>query len=310
MKKQFILLIMLGLTLSVVSCKNKVSSGQSTQELVGSSTSELMDLASPNIPVIYNNAEDRGTFLVKNYWTNFDLSNTYNKDLLEQKWVDYIDLIPHFAKDNYAEVLKNFYTTLQPSAEYYEFFTDLADKYLFDTRSAMRNDLLYMPILEAMLSKEGLSDTEIEQLNFKLKMASKNNPGSIAQDFSYTKLDGTQAKLSLGKKDLTLIFFFDPGCNICLHNAEALANSDEINSLIKDNELDILTICVEEGVEAWKKHVADWPKNWIKGYDTNQAITNESLYDLRAIPSFYLIDKDGKVFLKDRPIEEIINLLS
>lgn len=308
--KQFIPLMILGLALGVVSCKNKVSSNQSAQAANDSSVSELMELASPNIPVIYNNVEDRGTFLVKNYWTNFDMSNTYNQELLEQKWVDYIDLIPRFASDNYTEVLKSFYLMLQSNATYYQFFTDLADKYLFDTGSAMRNDMLYVPILEVMLSKEGLSDIEVEQLSFKLKMSSKNNPGSVAQDFSYTKLDGTQSRLSKSKKELTLIFFFDPGCNICLHNAETLANSAEINSLIKDNELDILTICVEEGIEEWKKHVVNWPKDWIKGYDTNQAIINETLYDLRAIPSFYLIDKDGKVFLKDRPIEEIINLLS
>ena len=38
---------------------------------------------------------------------------------------------------------------------------------------------------------------------------------------------------------------------------------------------------------------------WGNGYDKGQVLTHGLLYDLSSIPSFYLLDKDKKVLLKD-----------
>ncbi len=43
----------------------------------------------------------------------------------------------------------------------------------------------------------------------------------------------------------------------------------------------------------------DFPATWINAYDASQTINNEQLYDLRAIPSVYLLDKDKMVRGKD-----------
>lgn len=51
------------------------------------------------------------------------------------------------------------------------------------------------------------------------------------------------------------------------------------------------------------------PANWINGFDSNQEIANEELYDLKAMPTLYLLDKGKKVLLKDADLDEILLFL-
>jgi len=41
------------------------------------------------------------------------------------------------------------------------------------------------------------------------------------------------------------------------------------------------------------------PKNWIHGRDENEYLYKNKVYDLYAIPTIYLLDKNKKVILKD-----------
>ena len=48
-----------------------------------------------------------------------------------------------------------------------------------------------------------------------------------------------------------------------------------------------------------EEHRKDLPAEWINAYDGAQDINVGELYDLRAIPSLYLLDRNKKVLLKD-----------
>lgn len=304
----FLLICLLGFT----GCKNNSTDKSAAVAGKVVSSNEVMDFDSPNIPIVFTAPEDRGSFLSKHYWDNLNFGDTtisYNKEMLEQKWVDYIDLLTHFAQDNYAELLKEFFIKAQSNDKLYPVFTELTNKYLYLKDSPFQNDAYLVPIFEVMVTKEGLDATELERIQFKLNVASKNNPGSVAQDFSYTKLEGGLGQLSKLKKEYTLVFLFNPECQFCLRDAKKLAESPVVANLIQSKTLDLVAICVEEGVDSWKEHIADWPKSWIHAYDIHQDITNNLLYDLRAFPTFYLLDKDKKVILKDRPVDEVINML-
>ena len=52
-------------------------------------------------------------------------------------------------------------------------------------------------------------------------------------------------------------------------------------------------------LDDWHKHYADIPSQWINGYDKGCHIERENLYNIRAIPALYLLDKDKRVLVKD-----------
>ena len=61
----------------------------------------------------------------------------------------------------------------------------------------------------------------------------------------------------------------------------------------------------DEDKEEWERHLPDFPKEWINGYDKKLVIKEKNLYDLKAIPTLYLLDKDKKVLLKDATVAQI-----
>lgn len=78
-----------------------------------------------------------------------------------------------------------------------------------------------------------------------------------------------------------------------------LSTSFVIGNQLKSGKLKIVAIYPDEDLEAWRKHLKEIPAEWINGYDADLTMRKEESYDLRAIPSLYLLDKDKKVLLKD-----------
>lgn len=62
-------------------------------------------------------------------------------------------------------------------------------------------------------------------------------------------------------------------------------------------------------LKAGIKKLSDMPDNWVNAYDEKLQISNEELYDLKAMPTLYLLDKEKKVLLKDAELKDIVLFL-
>ena len=51
-------------------------------------------------------------------------------------------------------------------------------------------------------------------------------------------------------------------------------------------------------------------QEWTNGYDKELVIKNKNLYDLRAIPTLYLLDKNKTVLLKDATLQKVEQYLA
>ena len=55
--------------------------------------------------------------------------------------------------------------------------------------------------------------------------------------------------------------------------------------------------------------VPECVQDWLNGYDHLMAVKNTPLYNIRAIPSVYLLDKEKRVILKDVPTDYLMQYL-
>ena len=175
----------------------------------------------------------------------------------------------------------------------------LAERVLHDPNSPFRNDERYIPVLENAIASPLLDEYEKMPLVYDLQIAMQNRIGRKANDFVYTLADGRRGNMHKIKAEYLLIFFSNPGCNMCGGVRDDILASPMLNELTERGKLKVLVLYPDQELDAWREHLGDYPSAWINSYDQAQSITKERTYDLRAIPALYLLDNQKQVMAKD-----------
>ena len=256
--------------------------------------------------------EERKAYLRDHYWDNFDFRDT---TLLAE--VDTVAMVralfayvANFVAPDDRAAIDTLMRRASASKPMTEYFAMLAERVLHDPNSPARNDELYIPVLEALVSSPWLDRWERIAPQHDLRMASQNRIGRPANDFRYTLASGATGTLYGVKAEYTLLFINNPGCHACTETIDALKNAPIINRLLGQKKLTVLSIYPDEELDEWRKHLNEFPKEWINGYDKKFAIKEQQLYDLKAIPTLYLLNKEKTVLLKDATAQAIEEYLT
>jgi thioredoxin-related protein len=180
-----------------------------------------------------------------------------------------------------------------------------------DPNSSYRNQQFYERLLRAKLNSPYYINEEKQVAEGRLKLLRQNNVGSPANDFTYVTPAGYRKKMYDIKGNFTLLFFNNPECPACNEMKAALNESSIISGMIKTGELKILAMYTDRDERLWLDSLKSYSAKWIAGRDENEYLSKNKLYDLRAIPTIYLLDAQKKVLLKDassvKAIEEVLN---
>ena len=291
--------------LLLCSCKNGNASSQSTNETIQDT---IKSITLPAIPAMMTAPEQRADFLVKHYWDNVNFADTnyiHHPEVTEQAWADYCDILNHVPLETAQEAMRKTIERTNVDKKVFTYITDLADKYLYDPNSPMRNEEFYIPVLDAMLDSPLLEEIEKVRPKARRELAQKNRIGTKALNFNYTLASGAQGSLYQRQAEYILLFINNPGCHACTETIDALRNAPIINQLLEQKRLTVLSIYPDEELDEWRKHLNEFPQEWINGYDKKFAIKEQQLYDLKAIPTLYILNKEKTVLLKDATTQAV-----
>lgn len=291
-------------------CKGGIALGQSGGAAVQDT---ITTFTLPVIPSSLTTVGERADYLVRHYWDSVDFADAAclrHADIIEQAWVDYCDILNHVPLMTAQESMSNTVERAYANREVFDFIVDLADKYLYDPASPMRNEEFYIPVLEAMIAAPLLDDIEKLRPKAQLELAKKNRIGFKAENFKYTSASGKRSSLYRQKADYIVLFINDPGCHVCMQTLRELKKAIAVNRMLQHKRLLVLSVYSGEEVDRWRRHLDDFPKEWINGYDRRSAIQEQRLYDLQVIPTLYLLDKEKVVLLKDASVQAIEDYLS
>lgn len=272
----------------------------------------LKSFPMPTIPAMISSVEEKAKYIATKYWDKFDFSDTTlisHVEITEQGFVDFINILPQI-KTEFANNAINTMLSKAQNADSVMFshFLELYEKYLYDPNSPFRNEELYTVVLDYIVSSPNIDEINKIRPIYLLEVARKNRQGSIAKDFKFKLKNNRVGSLHKIDSDYTLIFFNNPNCGDCSRVKEYINTSPVINKLNNDRSLTILSLYPDKDLTAWLE--IEYPESWINGYDQNQLIENNELYDLKAIPTLYLLGKNKVVILKDASIENIENWLN
>ena len=195
------------------------------------------------------------------------------------------------------------------SAHTYLRMTEIVARYLYDPNSPLRDEDLYLPFVEAMAESPCTRDDVRTACRHELQMCRTNPFGSQAPDFKFSRIDGSKSHLYAVNAEYTMLFFSNPGCESCKQIIHDVMSRQYVESYIASGRLAIVNIYVDEEVKAWREYHHNYPRSWINGYDHTFSLRDSWKYDIRAIPSLYLLDSGKRVLMKDAPTEKVLSFL-
>lgn len=292
------------------SCAKKTSHENA---IVNKTVTSKTGFTLPEIPSVITTDIQKYEFLAENYWTKFNFKDTtqiHQNPIAEQLYVNFLSLLSQVPQSTAQIGVGKMMDLAQSDKTMYSFFATLGEKYLYDPNSAQRNEVLYCTVLESILSSKLIDEAHKVRPRSRYELAQKNKIGDKAIDFKYTLASGKQSSLYSIKSMFTLVYFNNPGCGDCKHVKEQLSSSSLLNIMIQGGNLKLLSIYPDEDLAEWHKDQASAPTSWINAYDKGTVVKNGNLYDLKAIPTLYLLDSNKRVLLKDARFEEIERYLA
>lgn len=239
------------------------------------------------------------------YWDRFEFECgerviEYDTVSLLQAFADYVAYINVGMEPMQCDsMLRGLMHRAEASRPVLDFFAYVAENVLHDPNSPMRNDELYIPILEVLVESPLYDEYDRIVPIYDLELARQNRIGNVANDIVYTLANGKTGRLHSIDSDYVIVMFSNPGCPMCREIIEEITSSPLINEMMENDLVEVLAIYPDEDLVAWRDHIGDIPRSWINGYDAGMRITEARSYNLQAIPSLYLLDNEKRVIIKD-----------
>jgi hypothetical protein len=197
-----------------------------------------------------------------------------------------------------------------PETNVFDELGRLVRHYLYDPNSPVRNEDLYYYFVDR-LGKSDLVDEGYRMgYAWDARMCSLNRVGTPAADFSFTDTRGRVRTLYGVKSEYTVLIFGNPGCKACGEIMEDMESTPEVAALIASGRLKVVDVYIDQDIDDWKAHIPEYPATWINGYDQDYTIRTDLIYNVRGIPSIYLLDAEKTVLLKDTTPERLLSALA
>ena len=297
--------------LSMVACgnTNKMKQGTENEQIV-KQNKKKPEFQLPEIPVMLNTPQLRANYLSEHYWEHFDFADTayiHLPDITEQAVVNFMDLMNHVPLEVEELAIQTLYKKVAPHSRMLWHFWETMSSYWHNPNSPLKNEEKFIRMCRIVEDLPQVEDVLRQRVFYARILAEKNRIGTEAADFVYTLKSGKEGNLHDLKAQYTLLFFYNPDCHTCADIKQAMKSSLILQKMVGSGQMKVLTVYPDEDLDLWREKWPEMEKEWVNAYDKNQLITHDLLYDLSSIPSFYLLDKDKKVLLKDADWRQVLH---
>ena len=275
---------------------------------------------------MYSDPAERSAYAASHFWDQFtDTTKVYACDsvtvngvpmeALESQMGLFATLLGQLSLDEGGKAVARLYDRAEaferkyPDSNVFEQLSRWTKHYLYDPNSPVRNEDLYYYYVERLGRSDLIDNGYRMGYEWDARMCSLNRVGTPAADFSFTDTRGRVRTLYGVKAEYIVLIFGNPGCKACREIMEAMDASPAIADLIASGRLQVVDVYIDQEIDDWKAHVAEYPKTWINGYDHGYTIRTDLIYNVRGIPSVYLLDADKTVLMKDAPQEQVLGAL-
>ena len=278
------------------------------------------------VPMMITEPAERLVWLGQHFWDRFTATdslyfcdsvtvNGVTLENLEKQMGIFASILQEVPLSDGVRSMEVFYERLEafqmakPAGNVLPQTVALATRYFYDPNSPVRSEDLYLPFV-TRLAASALIDPDYRMgYEWDAEKCALNRTGTKAADFVFVDTDGKRRTLYGIKAHRILLIFGNPDCTACKEIQETFTQYPELSAQIADGTLKVVDIYIDEDIELWKARKAAYPASWINGYDPAFSIRTDLIYNVRAVPSLYLLDENKTVLLKDAVPEKVLQAL-
>jgi peroxiredoxin len=130
--------------------------------------------------------------------------------------------------------------------------------------------------------------------------------GKKAQDLVMDSYKGIFVSLYDIKKEFTILYFWEPDCGHC---AEATPKLKAYYDKVKDQGVEVFSVCTTGEKAKWIKYIEEHKLDWINGWDPERRTNFGYYYNVESTPMVYILDRDKTIIAKKLSIDDIASFI-
>ncbi len=304
MKNKLLFLYIAVVLVAFSCCQNNSNNKVENSVSVNSDSLSNLTLEVPEVPDSVVGAEERAAFVAEHFWDDLDFahdSRSLDTAFMEQNFVNFLAVLSVTPEPVAQSAVAGLLDRANASRKGSDLLGYVANRYLDDPNSPMRNEELFILFAREWSVDQSLPEERRARANYRLNQALKNRVGTKGADFAFVDREGRNRRLYDGFGDgMTLLMFYDPDCEQCK------AVKEQLSQMPRQEGVRIIAVDTMGDREKWEETKDSFPDDWTVGFATDP-IEDDEIYVVRALPTFYLFDKDGTIVLKDPDISQLVN---
>lgn len=242
-------------------------------------------------------------YYIQHYFDNFAWNDPriFNTVVVAQKLKEYCNMIYQLDSPQLDTFVVDALNRAKVNQTSYEYLFDELEYVLGRNISPYKVEHTYIAMLKDALQYPKLSEDRKRRYTRELGFIDKNHEGDTVPNFNIVLANGDTTSFYDVKSEYTLLYLQHPTCPTCHQVRNIMKGLDKLNRAIESGRLKVVMVYFEDDPQVWSNYVQSSEANpkYVQGWNFDQTIDDNNLFDTRTIPYMFLLDQDKRVIKKD-----------
>lgn len=258
----------------------------------------------PEVPAELMTLSERSDFLISHFWDKCNISAAFSQPAkMSQSFRDFISFMPYASAPIVNEAVAKLIKSVKNNDDLLK-LSEIAEDALYGENASYWSDDIYLPFAKAVVNNKKINKASRERFAAQVKCIESSEVGNACPDVKVTIADGTKASLrSLLSTEVPNILFFNTvGCSDCAIVRLNFETDLHVGNLLRDKKIRLISISFSEPDQEWTNAIRGFSDDWT----TSASLDIDEVFDLRLMPSFYIIDNSGKISAKRLSLPQVV----
>lgn len=250
--------------------------------------------------------QQRADYFVEHFWDRCEVKNAFSaREKMRVALEDFIQMLPSTTDSVALNAIDRFMHSLDKQPKDQAFIVNEAEAQLVSDTAQYLSDELYLAFARPLLKNKKVGKEYKARHERLVKIMENSAIGSKPAVLPYVTREGVEGSTADDFGQVVLYFFNDPDCDDCAITRARLMADPKVRGMVESGVLKVVSIFPGERDPEWVEKVAIYPDSWR----VVAAPDAEDVFDLRFMPSFYLIYRN-KIKGKGLNVNQVIGVLN